>query len=119
MEAVATPQLTTTQTVKCRWHARKSKFRLRPNRALRRAISLPVQQIYRIAYNPQKQGVVYLGASELGVKGTGVFRSTDGGETWADDNTGLLSLDIAALMISPQGVVYVGTANGVYFKRAD
>lgn len=84
-----------------------------------RAISLPVQSIYRIAYNPQKQGVVYLGSSVLGRNGAGVFRSADGGETWADDSTGLLSLDIAELIISPQGVIYAGTANGVYFKRAD
>jgi photosystem II stability/assembly factor-like uncharacterized protein len=74
--------------------------------------------ISKVVYHPKKKGVVYAGCRSYtpGRSGAGVFRSTDGGETWTADNAGLLSLDINDITISPAGVVYVGTKAGIFYK---
>jgi BNR/Asp-box repeat len=52
----------------------------------------------------------------VGTAGAGVFRSTDGGATWNPFNDGLGNLNVRVLAMSRtgQGVLYAGTAGGVY-----
>lgn len=78
---------------------------------------LTSQNVYTIAYHPKRPGVVYLGTRPIGGgSDRGVFRSTDGGESWVSDSEGLTNLNVHALTISPSGVVFVGTDNGVFYK---
>lgn len=64
-----------------------------------------------LAVNPLNPQVIY-----AGTPGNGVFKSTDGGETWIPWNTGLLDLYISALTLDPQdpSIVYAGTNCGVF-----
>ena len=80
---------------------------------------ITTSDISKVVYHPKKKGIVYAGCRSYtpGRPGAGVFRSTDGGETWVADSAGLLSLDINDITISPQGVVYVGTKAGVFYKQ--
>jgi photosystem II stability/assembly factor-like uncharacterized protein len=63
-----------------------------------------------LAFDPQAPGVLYEGVSE------GVFKSTDGGQTWGLANTGLPRNLVRALLVLPDaaGHVLAGTAEGVY-----
>jgi hypothetical protein len=53
-----------------------------------------------------------------GTTGNGVFKSTDGGRTWAAFSTGLTNLDIRATAVSPNfgsdQTVFAATAGGVF-----
>jgi hypothetical protein len=51
----------------------------------------------------------------------GLFKSTDGGATWAPINTGLFDLAVQALVIDPvhDSTLYAGTANGRVWKTTD
>ena len=50
------------------------------------------------------------------VTGKGVFRSTDGGESWSAVNTGLTAFSVYTLAIDAQNPkrLYAGTSAGVY-----
>ena len=50
-----------------------------------------------------------------------MFKTTDGGTSWAAVNTGLTNLEIGALAVDPvtPATVYVGTAGGGVFKSTD
>lgn len=53
----------------------------------------------------------------LGTVGEGVWRSTDGGETWRRSSNGMfVECDVRALVVDPErpGVVYAGTNEGVW-----
>lgn len=63
------------------------------------------------------------GASAIvyaGTLGLGVFRSADGGRTWAPSNSGLTTRNVLAVVIDPSdsNVLYAGTTFGV-FKSVD
>jgi hypothetical protein len=47
-----------------------------------------------------------------------VFKSSDGGATWAPFNDGLTNLDVRVLAIA-RGTVYAGTPGGVFKTGAD
>jgi len=83
------------------------------------AKGLDSQDIYRVVYHPKKAGVVYIGTknSSTGRGGNGVYRSVDGGETWASDNTGLTALGIEDLAITSKGLIYAATQNGIFYKQ--
>lgn len=50
----------------------------------------------------------------------GVFRSTDGGESWVANNTGLTGVGILSLTLDgPRGILYAGTPEGIYQGSAD
>ena len=51
---------------------------------------------------------------------SGVFKSTDGGESWTAINSGLANSMVYSLAISPSddAIIYAGTRNGV-FKTVD
>jgi len=80
---------------------------------------LNINGIYRVVYDPHKAGVVYVGgkAVNFGGSGGGVYRSADGGESWAPDNEGLDNLNITDMYITGSGLVYVSTSSGVFYKQ--
>ncbi|MEK7476955.1 MAG: hypothetical protein AAB152_15130 [Candidatus Coatesbacteria bacterium] len=80
---------------------------------------LTSMDIYRIVYHPAKPGVVFIGTknSNTGRGGDGVFRSVDGGESWATDNEGLSSYGIEDLAVTSKGLVYLATQTGVFYKQ--
>ena len=78
--------------------------------------------VSRIAVDPATPSTVYAGTNQYsGAAGaTGVFKSTDGGASWAMANSGLVDLRILGLAIdvSSPSTLFVATASGV-FKSAD
>ena len=67
-----------------------------------------------IAVDPTDGSIVYAGAVL-----DGVFKSTDGGATFAPASTGLPTLEIQALALDPATptTVYVGTARDGVFQK--
>ncbi len=62
------------------------------------------------AFPPAEPGVVY-----IAIRGQGIYRSEDGGETWRTVNAGLPSYSIPALAVSADSsTVYAATAGGLY-----
>lgn len=49
----------------------------------------------------------------------GIFRSTDGGETWVERSIGLTAFRTLSLAAAPDGTVYAGTADGTVFRSSD
>jgi photosystem II stability/assembly factor-like uncharacterized protein len=68
-------------------------------------------RVTAILTGPPNSDTVYLGTA-----GAGVFRSTDGGATWSPLNDGLGNLNVRVLALSRNGpgVLYTGTASGVF-----
>jgi photosystem II stability/assembly factor-like uncharacterized protein len=63
--------------------------------------------------DPRHPGRLY-----LGTEAAGVFRSEDGGATWAPDNAGLGSLRIWSLVQHPvTGVLYAGTEPAALYRK--
>jgi photosystem II stability/assembly factor-like uncharacterized protein len=50
---------------------------------------------------------------------SGIFRSTDGGETWVERSIGLTAFRTLSLAAAPDGTVYAGTADGTVFRSSD
>ena len=76
--------------------------------------------IERFAFDAADPKTIYAATSSMDVldfvSGTaayGVFKSTDGGDTWAAANTGLESLEVEGLAAAP-GILYAGTMDGLY-----
>lgn len=69
-----------------------------------------------VAVDPLMPGTVYAGTDQAGV-----FKSTDGGETWAAVNNGLPAFRIWKLAIDPQlsSTLYVTVFGGGIFKSFD
>lgn len=77
-----------------------------------------------IAFDPINPKVVYVatsshhhGRTNLDVSVTvGIYKSTDGGDSWMPVNTGLANQDVSSIAVSPSkaGLVYAGTAGGVF-----
>ncbi len=74
----------------------------------------PGGNVTALAIDPVLPSTVYAGTDG------GVFRSTDGGATWAVANSGLTNPFVAALAIDPitPSTLYAGTGGGV-FKSTD
>ena len=70
------------------------------------------QQVGTVAYHPGKPGVIYAGTT-----GGGLFKSTDGGGTWVQDNEGLTSMTVKDVWVTPSGMVYLSTENGVFARK--
>lgn len=65
-----------------------------------------------LAIDPAHEGWLYAGTN-----GDGVYRSTDGGRTWAPFNQGLFDLAVTSLAITPSGsILYAGTENSGVFQ---
>jgi len=72
--------------------------------------------ILTLAVDPSAAGTLYAGTA-----GGGVFKSTDGGLTWAESSNGLergSQQDVTALLINPQtpASLYAGTGAGVFIS---
>jgi photosystem II stability/assembly factor-like uncharacterized protein len=77
----------------------------------------PAQGIVNtVAVDPLIPGTLYAGTDQAGV-----FKSTDGGETWVAVNTGLPALRIWKIAIDPQlsSTLYVTVLGGGIFKSFD
>jgi hypothetical protein len=70
--------------------------------------------IQALAVDPY--GVVY-----VGTQSSGVFRATNGSDTWSAFNTGLTNTDIRALAFEPtaKNTLYAATASGVFSIQPD
>ncbi|HCV44390.1 MAG TPA: hypothetical protein DGH68_12955, partial [Bacteroidetes bacterium] len=73
-------------------------------------------QIWNIQINPTNQQIMYAASNTLGI-----YKSTDGGNTWAPSISGLLNLTVQAMAISGSnpnilfcGTTQTGASNGVY-----
>ena len=66
-------------------------------------------RVSSIAIDPRNPNTIYIGAAS-----GGVWKSTDNGATWTPlmDSLTNSSLNVGALAIDPNGVVYVGTGEG-------
>jgi photosystem II stability/assembly factor-like uncharacterized protein len=72
--------------------------------------------IKALAINPSTPSTLY-----AGTLGGGVFKSTNGGDTWGDVNTGLTSFLVQSLAINPNtpSTLYTGTLGGGIFKSTN
>ena len=68
-----------------------------------------------LAVNPVDTAIVYAGNP------SGVFRSADGGQTWAQINTGLTNTEIKSLAVTSiePATVYAGTSDGKLFAYTE
>jgi photosystem II stability/assembly factor-like uncharacterized protein len=71
--------------------------------------------IYDLVLDPSNPNTLYAGKN-----GEGVFKSTNGGDSWHPINSGLTNLEVRALVIDPTQpqTLYAGTGGGV-FKSTD
>jgi photosystem II stability/assembly factor-like uncharacterized protein len=69
--------------------------------------------IIAVAINPSNPQVVYAGSF-----GSGVFKSTDGGDSWKPVNQGMTNLYIYSLAIDPKNpdILYAGTYHSQVYK---
>jgi hypothetical protein len=72
-------------------------------------VSSSVNGYRRIAIDPVNSSTVY-----VGVPGSGLIKTTDGGSTWTPINNGLTSLSVLDLVLSPPLTVYAATMGGVF-----
>jgi len=74
-----------------------------------------------LAIDPKDASVVYGGTGGFVGQGHGVWKSTDGGQSWAAANRGMLDRRITALAVDPTDsqVVYAGGDQGELFKSVD
>jgi photosystem II stability/assembly factor-like uncharacterized protein len=72
-------------------------------------------RVTSIAIDPVSPNIIYTGA-----RGSGIWKTTDGGSTWAPIGDQLPSLNIEAIVIAPtnHNLVYIVTSSGI-FSSAD
>ena len=52
-------------------------------------------------------------------KGGGMFRSTDNGDTWTEQNGGFTALDVNSVVTNPIVHIFAGAAGGVFRSMND
>ena len=68
----------------------------------------------RRADNPGSNYHVFAGThSIMGKGGGGMFRSTDNGDTWTEQNGGFTAFDVNRVVINPIGHIFAGATGGV------
>jgi photosystem II stability/assembly factor-like uncharacterized protein len=77
--------------------------------------------VLSLAIDPSDANIVYAGTGGFVGQGYGVYKSTDGGETWAPSNRGMLDYVITSLAIDPidPQIIYAGGDFGEFFKSTD
>ena len=73
----------------------------------------------RRADNPGSNYHVFAGTHSIMGKGGGMFRSTDNGDTWTEQNGGFTALDVHSVVINPIGHIFAGAAGGVFRSMND
>ena len=75
-----------------------------------------IGRITSIAVNPANQNIIYIGSP-----GGGVWKTTNGGSTWASLTDNLPLLDIYSIEIDPvnTNIVYIGTNGGGILKSTN
>jgi len=70
-------------------------------------------KIQAVAVHPENGSIIFAGT------GNGLFRSTDGGQTWQSLHDGLRDENIQALVISPSepSMIYAGTSKGIFLSE--
>jgi photosystem II stability/assembly factor-like uncharacterized protein len=81
-------------------------------------IGLTLTDVAALAVNGSNYHV-FAGTHSLMGKGGGMFRSTDNGDTWTEQNGGFTALDVNSVVISPIGHIFVGAAGGVFRSMND
>ncbi|MBK9097926.1 MAG: S8 family serine peptidase [bacterium] len=68
-------------------------------------------KIYSIVFHPNTTSTLLAG-TETG----GILKSTDSGDNWFQSNTGLSPQRVNKIYIRPDGNIYAGTSQGVYYS---
>ena len=71
------------------------------------------------ADNPGSNYHVFAGTHSIMGKGGGMFRSTDNGDTWTEQNGGFTALDVNSVVINPIVHIFAGAAGGVFRSMND
>ncbi len=77
--------------------------------------------VLSLAITPSDSNIIYAGTGGFVGGGHGVYKSTDGGQTWTAVNQGMLDYRISALAVDPTSpqTVYAGADDGTFFKTLD
>jgi photosystem II stability/assembly factor-like uncharacterized protein len=77
--------------------------------------------VQSVAIDPTDANVVYIGTGWEPFGGNGVYKSTNGGESWSPANRGMIDYSVTALAVDPVNpqTVYAGTFDGELFKSVD
>jgi len=77
--------------------------------------------VLSVAVDLANPTILYAGTGGFVGQGQGVFKSTDGGQTWSPANRGMLDFRITALAVDPRQpqVVYAGSERGDLLKSSD
>ena len=72
--------------------------------------------IYAGTRGPWKYDYLYVGGTPQGYVGKGIYKSTDGGNTWESRNTGLANLNVNTILVHPddRSRLYAATWGGVF-----
>ncbi|MFT5513737.1 MAG: photosystem II stability/assembly factor-like uncharacterized protein, partial [Bacteroidia bacterium] len=81
--------------------------------------SLATLGVSSIAIDPQYPDTIYLGTGDRDASdsyGRGVFKSTDGGQTWLQSTSGMGNVTVGRLLIDQNNtqILLAGTSSGVY-----
>ena len=81
--------------------------------------SLATLGVSSIAIDPQYPDTIYLGTGDRDASdsyGRGIFKSTDGGVTWVQSNSGMGNVTVGKLIIDPNNtqILLAATSSGVY-----
>ncbi len=72
------------------------------------------KHIYKVIVDPADGNTVYASSQE------GVFRTTDGGDSWQELNNGLISKDVISISINSNNEVFAGTKGyGMYYLSSN
>lgn len=71
--------------------------------------------MWAIAAHPSSPGVLFAATDQ------GLFKTTDGGLSWASSGTGLPNYNVEIIVIDPAtlNTMYVGTRGGGIYKSTD
>jgi serine/threonine protein kinase/photosystem II stability/assembly factor-like uncharacterized protein len=77
--------------------------------------------VQSVAIDPTDPNVAYIGTGWEPFNGNGVYKSTDGGQSWSPANRGMIDYSVIALAVDPASpqTVYAGTFDGKLFKSVD
>jgi CUB domain/Divergent InlB B-repeat domain/Secretion system C-terminal sorting domain/Fibronectin type III domain len=78
---------------------------------------LPTGGILKVYFDVNSENIIYVGVASY--QGNSVWRSTDGGATWANWGTGLPNMPVSCFVsqTGTDGTVYCGTDIGVYYRN--